>query len=85
MKTFVAGATGTVSLPPVRELCTLDRELTGMTRAGPGVDRLRQVGASASAVDAFDRQAGCDAIEGGKMLGAEIRVRVIANSAALPQ
>ena len=85
MKTFVAGATGAVSFPLVRALRTLDHELTCMTRAGPGVDRLRQVDASASAVDAFDRQAGRDAIEGGKMLGGEIRVRVIANSAALPE
>jgi phosphotransferase system, enzyme I, PtsP len=62
MKIFVAGATGAVGLPLVRALCTLGQEVTGMTRAGPGVDRLRELGASASAADAFDRQAVRDAI-----------------------
>jgi hypothetical protein len=33
-----------------------------MTRAGPGVDRLRELGASAATADAFDRQALRDAI-----------------------
>jgi len=62
MKILVAGATGAVGLPLVRALCTLGHEVTGMTRAGPGVDRLREVGASASTADAFDRQAVRDAI-----------------------
>lgn len=62
MKIFVAGATGAVGLPLVRALRTLGHELTGMTRGGPGVDRLREVGASASTADAFDRGAVCDAI-----------------------
>lgn len=34
----------------------------GMMRAGPGVDRLRELGTSAAIVDAFDRQAVRDAI-----------------------
>jgi nucleoside-diphosphate-sugar epimerase len=57
MKIFVAGATGAVGLPLVRALCTLGHEVTGMTRGGPGVGQLREVGASASTTDAFDRQA----------------------------
>ncbi|WP_087005709.1 NAD-dependent epimerase/dehydratase family protein [Rhizobium sullae] len=64
MKIFVAGATGAVGLPLVRALRTLGHEVTGMTRRGPGVDRLREVGASASTADAFDRQAVHDAIAG---------------------
>jgi nucleoside-diphosphate-sugar epimerase len=62
MKVFIAGATGAVGLPMVRALCTLGHEVTGMTRTGPGLDRLREVGASASTADAFDRQAVRDAI-----------------------
>jgi nucleoside-diphosphate-sugar epimerase len=62
MKIFVAGATGAVGLPLVRTLCTLGHEVTGLTRGGPGVDRLRELGASASTADAFDRQAVRDAI-----------------------
>src|SRR3546814_8735976 len=62
MKIFIAGATGAVGLPLVRALCTLGHEVTGMTRTGPGVDRLREVGAVASTTDAFDRQAVRDAI-----------------------
>jgi 2-alkyl-3-oxoalkanoate reductase len=63
MKIFVAGATGAVGLPLVRALCTLGHQVTGMTRAGPGADRLRELGASVSAVDAFDPKAVLDAVE----------------------
>jgi nucleoside-diphosphate-sugar epimerase len=62
MKIFVAGATGAVGLPLVRALCTLGHQVVGMTRAGLGVDRLRELGASASTADAFDRQGVRDAI-----------------------
>jgi hypothetical protein len=57
MTIFVAGATGTVSLPLVCDLCTLGHEVTGMTHGGPGVGLLREVGASAPTTDAFNRQA----------------------------
>jgi 2-alkyl-3-oxoalkanoate reductase len=63
MKIFVAGATGAVGLPLVRALCTLGHRVTGMTRAGPGVDRLRELGATASRADAFDATAVRAAIE----------------------
>lgn len=62
MKIFVAGATGAVGLPLVRSLCTLGHKVVGMTRAGPGVDRLRELGAAVSTADAFDRQSVRDAI-----------------------
>jgi nucleoside-diphosphate-sugar epimerase len=62
MKIFVAGATGAVGLPLVRALSTLGHRVTGMTRAGPGVDRLRELGVTASAADAFDPRAVRDAI-----------------------
>lgn len=62
MRVFVAGATGAVGLPLVRALCTLGHQVTGMTRAGPGVDRLRELGAVPSNADAFDPGAVRDAI-----------------------
>lgn len=62
MKIFVAGATGAVGLPLVRVLCALGHEVTGMTRAGPGLDVLREVGARASIADAFNPQAVLDAV-----------------------
>ena len=63
MKIFVAGATGVIGLPLVRALCTLGHRVTGMTRTGPGVDRLRELGAEASSADAFDAKAVRAAIE----------------------
>ncbi|MGK9167368.1 NAD(P)-dependent oxidoreductase [Inquilinus limosus] len=63
MKIFVAGATGAIGLPLVRALCTLGHQVTGMTRAGRGVDRLRELGATASFADAFDPKAVRAAIE----------------------
>ncbi|WP_225769228.1 NAD(P)-dependent oxidoreductase [Inquilinus sp. Marseille-Q2685] len=57
MRIFVAGATGAVGLPLVRALCTLGHQVTGMIRAGRGVDRLRELGAAASFADAFDPKA----------------------------
>jgi 2-alkyl-3-oxoalkanoate reductase len=62
MKIFVAGATGAVGLPLVRALRTLGHPVTGMTRAGAGVGRLRELGASVATADAFDPQAVRDAI-----------------------
>lgn len=63
MKVFIAGATGAIGGPLVRVLCALGHEVTGMTRSGPGVDRLREVGAAASRADAFDSRAVRQAIE----------------------
>ena len=60
-----SAATGAVGLPLVRALCTSGREVTGMTRAGLGVDRLPEIGAPASSADAFDRQAVRGAIAAG--------------------
>ncbi|KVD74664.1 dTDP-4-dehydrorhamnose reductase [Burkholderia sp. ABCPW 14] len=63
MKIFVAGATGAVGLPLVRVLCTLGHQVIGMTRAGAGVDRLRELGAVPTCADAFDAGAVRSAIE----------------------
>jgi nucleoside-diphosphate-sugar epimerase len=63
MKIFVAGSTGAIGLPPVRALCTLGHQVIGMTRAGRGSDRLRELGAKAINADAFDTTAVQAAIE----------------------
>jgi nucleoside-diphosphate-sugar epimerase len=63
MKIFGAGATGAIGLPLVRVLCALHHEVTGMTRAGAGADRLRELGAGVSLADAFHPQSVRDAIE----------------------
>lgn len=63
MKIFVAGATGALGLPLVRVLRALGHEVTGMTRSGPGVHRLRELGAAVSLADAFDARAVREAID----------------------
>jgi 2-alkyl-3-oxoalkanoate reductase len=57
MKIFIAGATGAIGLPLVRALCTLGHQVTGLTRAGRGANRLRELGAAAATADAFDPRA----------------------------
>ncbi|MDY0885279.1 NAD-dependent epimerase/dehydratase family protein [Dongia soli] len=57
MRIFIAGATGAVGLPLVRALCALGHQVIGMTRAGPSVDLLRELGAEISTADAFDAAA----------------------------
>lgn len=63
MKIFIAGATGALGLPLVRALCTYGHRVTGMTRNGPGIDRLRELGADVSVTDAFDAKAVLGAIQ----------------------
>lgn len=63
MRIFIAGATGAIGLPLVRALCTLGHQVTGMTRAGRGIDRLRELGAESSTADAFDPKAVLHAVE----------------------
>jgi 2-alkyl-3-oxoalkanoate reductase len=57
MRVFIAGATGAIGLPLARALCTLGHQVVGMTRAGAGTDRLRELGAAVSYADAFDAEA----------------------------
>src|SRR5262245_35182572 len=57
MKIFVAGATGAIGLPLVRALCTLGHEVTGITGFSRRIGCLREAGARASIVDAFDERA----------------------------
>jgi nucleoside-diphosphate-sugar epimerase len=63
MRVFIAGATGAVGMPLARALRTLGHQVIGMTRAGTGIDRLRELGAEVSTADAFDSRAVLNAIE----------------------
>jgi nucleoside-diphosphate-sugar epimerase len=63
MRVFIAGATGAIGLPLARALCTIGHQVIGMTRAGSGADRLRELGAEASTADAFDSKAVLNAME----------------------
>lgn len=66
MNIFIAGASGAVGLPLVRALQTQGHRVTGMTRSGPGVDRLRELGAGVSIADAFKAAEVHRAIEAAK-------------------
>lgn len=57
MKILIAGATGAVGVPLVRQLCADGHEVIGITRAGAGVDTLRGIGAKPVVADVFDADA----------------------------
>lgn len=54
MKIFVAGATGTIGLPLVRELVKRNHEVTGLTRSNEKRAMLENAGAQAAVADALD-------------------------------
>ncbi|MEX2195041.1 MAG: NAD(P)-dependent oxidoreductase [Thermoleophilaceae bacterium] len=56
MKVFVAGATGAIGRPLVRQLVAAGHEVTGMTRSAEKARALEQAGARAAVCDAFDRE-----------------------------
>jgi nucleoside-diphosphate-sugar epimerase len=56
MKVFVAGATGALGLPLVRELVARGHEVTAMTRSKDKVAMLEQMSAKAVVADALDVQ-----------------------------
>jgi nucleoside-diphosphate-sugar epimerase len=57
MKIFVAGASGAIGGPLVRQLLAAGHEVTGMTRHQERAARMRDAGARAVVCDAFDRAA----------------------------
>ncbi len=57
MTVFVAGATGVLGLPLVRELVSRGHEVTGMTRSKDKMALLEGMGAKAVVADALDAQA----------------------------
>ena len=62
MKVFVAGATGALGRPLVRQLIEHGHEVTGMTRHRPEV--IEELGAKAVVADAFDEDATRKAVVG---------------------
>lgn len=57
MKVFIAGATGTLGLPLVRELVALKHQVTGLTRSAEKRSMLERIGAAAAVADALDAAA----------------------------
>lgn len=54
MKVFVAGASGVMGRPLVRQLLAAGHEVTGMTRREQRAEEIREAGASAVVCDVFD-------------------------------
>lgn len=57
MKVFVAGASGAIGRPLVRQLLAAGHEVTGMTRREERAEAIRAAGAAAIVCDAFDAAA----------------------------
>jgi nucleoside-diphosphate-sugar epimerase len=57
MKVFVAGASGAIGRPLVRQLLAAGHEVTGMTRREERAEEIRAAGAAAVVCDAFDAPA----------------------------
>jgi nucleoside-diphosphate-sugar epimerase len=57
MKVFVAGASGAIGRPLLRQLVAAGHEVTGMTRREERVEEIRALGATAVVCDVFDTAA----------------------------
>ena len=57
MRIFIAGASGAVGQPLVRQLAEAGHEVTGMTRTPGKAAQLRELGAEPVVADALDREA----------------------------
>jgi 2-alkyl-3-oxoalkanoate reductase len=57
MKVFVAGASGAIGRPLVRQLLAAGHEVTGMTRREENAEAIRAAGANAVVCDVFDAAA----------------------------
>jgi nucleoside-diphosphate-sugar epimerase len=62
MRVFVAGATGAIGRPLVRQLLEAGHDVTGTTRSPERAARLEEQGATAAIVDAFDRERVIEAV-----------------------
>jgi nucleoside-diphosphate-sugar epimerase len=63
VRVFVAGASGAVGRPLVRQLLAAGHDVTGMTRRPDRAEEIRAAGAEAVVCDAFDRPALIAAME----------------------
>jgi nucleoside-diphosphate-sugar epimerase len=57
MRVFVAGASGAIGTPLVRQLLAAGHEVTGMTRREERAEAIRSAGAAAVVCDVFDAEA----------------------------
>lgn len=57
MKVFVAGASGAIGRPLIRQLVEAGHEVTGTTRRKERAEEIRAAGATAVVCDVFDREA----------------------------
>jgi nucleoside-diphosphate-sugar epimerase len=55
MRVFLAGASGTIGRPLIRQLVDAGHEVTGMTRRQEAAEEIRAAGARAAVCDVFDR------------------------------
>lgn len=62
MKVFVAGASGAIGLPLVRQLSAAGHEVYGSTRGGTGADLIRQAGGNPVVCDVFERDGFVEAV-----------------------
>jgi nucleoside-diphosphate-sugar epimerase len=62
MRVFVAGATGAIGRPAVRDLLAAGHDVTGLTRRRERAAALEALGASAAVADAYDAEALRDAV-----------------------
>jgi nucleoside-diphosphate-sugar epimerase len=62
MRVFVAGASGAIGKPLVRQLVAAGHEVTGMTRRQERAEEIRAAGAAAVVCDAFDADRLRDAV-----------------------
>ena len=62
MRVFVAGASGAIGRPLVRQLIAAGHEVTGMTRRQERAEEIRAAGAEAVVCDVFDAEALRDAV-----------------------
>ncbi len=64
MQVLVAGASGALGGPLVRQLVAAGHQVSGTTRSNQGASRIMQLGGSAIVVDVMDRDALLKAVEG---------------------
>ena len=63
MRVFVAGATGAIGRPLLRQLVAAGHEVTGTTRSESRAGDIRAAGATAAICDALDADAVREAVE----------------------
>jgi NAD(P)-dependent dehydrogenase (short-subunit alcohol dehydrogenase family) len=63
MKVFVAGASGALGVPLVKELLRQGHQVTAMGRSASGVQKLKSLGTDVAQVDALDAEGVCEAVQ----------------------